>query len=111
VFRFIKEKNIFESVYRRMLIDRIIFSYLDYDPTKEDSILESMERECGDDWSKDIKAIGELFLKDREKMIKDKAIAENSPQLNLKIGGLVPLIVPEDSWPFEDKNSKIQLHP
>lgn len=57
VFRFVKEKKIFEGIYRKMLIDRLVASYLDYDPSKEDSILEAMNKECGEDWTKNIEAI------------------------------------------------------
>ena len=47
VFRFVKEKKIFEGIYRKMLIDRLVASYLDYDPSKEDAIIEAMSKECG----------------------------------------------------------------
>ena len=30
---------------------------------------------------------------------------------SLKLGGLVPIIVPENAWPYEDRNNKVQLHP
>ena len=52
-----KEKKIFEGIYRKMLIDRLVSSYLDYDPSKKNGILEVMNKECGEDWTKDIKAI------------------------------------------------------
>ena len=57
-----------------------------------------MEKECGDELTKKIKSIIQLFLKNRGKFV-EKA--------NQK---LFPLIVEESDWPFEIKQSKISLH-
>lgn len=69
-----------------------------------------MEKECGEEWGSKIKDIGHLFLKDRAQFVKNRKLTQLEPNQNLKIGGLVPLIINENSWPFEDRNSNVEIH-
>ena len=69
-----------------------------------------MQKECGEDWTENIRDIAQLYLKDRASFIAHRSIEEISPGKNLQIGGLVPVVIHEESWPFDDKSSKIELH-
>jgi len=64
-------------------------------------IVELMEKECGDEWTKRIKSICQLFLKNREAFYREQDRA----------GILRAVIVEENDWPFEHKQTKIALHP
>ncbi len=48
-----------------MLLSRLVHLYRDYNLEEEIRIVELMERECGDEWTKKIKSIYQLFLKNR----------------------------------------------
>jgi len=109
VFKLIKEKNIFENTYRQMFVNRLVRSYLSYKVEQEKEVIVTMEKECGEEWSDKIAAITELYIKNRDKLIADRKITA-CEENNLNIGGLVPLIVPENSWPFGEKNSKILIN-
>ena len=64
-----------------------------------------MEEECGEDWAKKIKGIISLFVKNRDTVLKGKSG-------NLwSLGDLLPVVVEEDYWPFEQRQSKVELHP
>lgn len=39
-----------------------------------------------------------------------RKIVKATEKDNLALGALVPLVIPENSWPFGDKNSKISLN-
>ena len=93
-----------------MLVSRIVRSYLTYRVEQEHSIVQAMERECGQEWSDKIKSITELYVKDRNKLMEAKKINKPTEENNLNLGALVPLVIHENSWPFTDKNSKISLH-
>lgn len=70
----------------------------------------TMEKECGEEWGDKIKAITELYVKDRNKVMKTRKIVKATEENNLTLGALVPLVIPENSWPFGDKNSKVSLN-
>lgn len=44
-------------------------------------------------------------------IVQQKKVIEGDNQQNYLIGGLVPLVVTENAWPFEDRSSKIRLNP
>ena len=93
-----------------MLVSRLVGSYLTYRLEQEHKVIQAMERECGEEWGDKIKAIAELYLKDRNKVAEAKSIVKPTEEHNLSLGALVPLVIPENSWPFGDKNSKISLN-
>jgi hypothetical protein len=94
-----------------MLVNRLVQAYLTYDLRQEDPIVERMEKECGEEWGERIKSIGQLFLKDRARFQERRSISLASEDMNKTVGGLVPLVIAEDAWPFQDRNSKILIHP
>lgn len=47
MFKLVKEKTLFENIYRRMLLTRLAQNYLTYRPADEIRLVEAMEAECG----------------------------------------------------------------
>jgi hypothetical protein len=71
-----------------------------------------MEAECGEEWTKKIKSICGLFTKNREALLQQRnKQAPFKDEDNILLGGLWPVIVEEDNWPFESRQEKITLHP
>jgi hypothetical protein len=97
----VKEKNLFENLYRRLLLSRLVQLYSEYRLEEELHIVDMMEKECGDEWTKRIRSICQLFLKNREVFTREKGYGD----------ALRPVIVEEGDWPFEHKQTKIALHP
>lgn len=75
--------------------------YSVYKLDEELRIVDLMEKECGDEWTKRIRSICQLFQKNRETFQREKAYGD----------ALLPVIVEEGDWPFEHKQTKIALHP
>lgn len=50
VFKLMKEKKMFENLYRRMLVERITRHYSHYDIAREQTLILAMEKECGNEW-------------------------------------------------------------
>jgi hypothetical protein len=84
-----------------MLLSRLVYLYSNYKLEEEMRIVDLMERECGDEWTKKIKSICQLFGKNRDLIEKDLAYGDK----------LRPVIVEENDWPFEHKQTNISLHP
>ena len=100
VFKLVKEKNLFENLYRRVLLGRLVELWGEYELGEELRVVELMEKECGDEWTKRIRSICQLFLKNREGFRKE-GYAE----------ALRPVIVEEGDWPFEHRQTQVTLHP
>jgi triphosphoribosyl-dephospho-CoA synthetase len=72
VFKLVKEKNLFENLYRRLLLNRLVHMFADYRLEEELRIVDLMEKECGDEWTKRIRSICQLFLKNRDTFQREK---------------------------------------
>lgn len=94
-------------MYRRSLVDRLAHQYITYDLSEEYKIIFAMQDECGEDWGNKLKSICDLFAKDRDNFVKARNIT--SPKED--IGGLVPLVISENNWPFESSSNKVQINP
>ena len=105
IFKLVKEKTLFENLYRRILLKRLIDCFDSYGVDNELVVVNAMEEECGEDWAKKIKGIVSLYVKNRDMVLKGKKGSVWS------LGDLLPVVVEEDDWPFEQRQSNIELHP
>ena len=97
-------------MYRRTLISRLVYNYATYQLTQENALIQAMEKECGEQWTLKIKEICSIFAKDRDNLLRNRGVKEVNSESNWNMGGLVPVIITENAWPFEQRSSKTVLH-
>jgi hypothetical protein len=69
-----------------------------------------MQYECGEEWGSKVKSICDLYDKDRNRFIRTRKVVQPKEEHNYSIGGLVPLVISENDWPFENRNNKIKIN-
>jgi hypothetical protein len=93
IFKLVKEKTLFENIYRRTLINRLVHYFATYKLDEEITLIEAMEKECGEEWTLKIKEICNIYAKDREALLKSRGISIVTDDCNWRLGGLVPVII------------------
>lgn len=82
VFKFIKDKDLFERGYRKLMVDRMINGHVDF--TAEGILLSMMKEECGTHFIRQMEGILEEY--------------ENSVKMNINHC----LVFSEDNWPYKE---------
>lgn len=111
LFRLVKEKALFEQLLRKMLVCRLVQRYASHPLERELKLIDAMEAECGEEWTKKIKSICALFAKNRQEQLGRRKLEGSDEKWNWGAGGLMPVVVEENDWPYEEKTTKIVLHP
>jgi hypothetical protein len=94
-----------------MLIARLVHRYATHPLERELKLIDAMEAECGEEWTKKIKSICSLFAKNRQEQLGRRKLEGSDEKWNWGAGGLMPVVVEENDWPYEEKTTKVVLHP